>query len=1495
MQYHFSLKGTSSPFYSGNIILKPPITILASFRQPYRLRIVPRHVSPSDQFGTYFSRNYFEGKPIEIDDKLKWKARFMSGGWISWKNDRLIDLGFYLDQDPPIRTHPDIDDTPPRLVLREDSHQNKKVPPKNDFPTKGHLEWKIYLQDKIEQVAQGRASGRFLSGVQRHQEREEAMKKWEQLATDDTKGIRKILDEEIFFHDISEARHLHLMQKILAKKNPFADGLIDTICKEIVRALISQSKTTFPSDEDVYWTMVDSGNHKEILDFAESNGINIKPKHVRKQIQGNLNFQTRNKYDEKKFAKTVRKLGLTPAQYRAKIKIILTIDKLVTEVKSDRIPIDWKYPIIWLPAMTFGKNLSDKLSEILCEALEEVKKYIIDEDCGSEGTEDEEKVSTTDLMDSLKSGETLSQDELMESRKSVIVRGLPKLGLTTTELKDLERLTLPLVWDSDQLKFVNDPPTVQHPNGKQGGFGSRKSLDIEYSPEVATHHNATKLAGNIIVVLQENGIIDHRPMSDKEYRHYYYDGDEAKKRPEWSSPNLVYFTEKLRSGDKCNCPSKSTCYCFPGITKSSFSDFKKREEHAIYRWLRGESDRWMYSPPEDHNKIQTDAPKAGGLLREKSRRLTTPSNRLYEDEFQPPTPRCKLNKEIILAMNTLQDTQWEINLHLLATLFDIVLVGGTKLSSVYPDPSEWIDKKKKLIKKIQPKRKFEDVFYHKTSNETNDERRMILEYAKRLIDHNANVFWHSWVCDSRGRLYPRCATLSPHGDDTSKGLIRFKHWKPLGDDGILWLYVHVQNLMQGVENKSWKDGIAAGKKQTIDQKIAWVKDNLGELRKIANDPSEYANLLELRTARKPKSEVFQRLAAILELDRVHSVFDSTGEDWTKVTSGLPIHMDASCNGYQHISTLLRAGNLAKLVNVIGDKDKPPNDFYQDVADEARKDSGEQHVCDSKCPNKCVKGRVRKFIEEVLLDELTQGKLRKSKSWRIDIGNDANYFRNKLGSDYDSWDKLVQQTIDQLFTRTVVKKPIIIRAYGGTDFDKCLAGRNGEGAKRKRLVPKTEEELEKDEKTLKDMPKDYRKALERFLQTRDRDERKELSEQLKKFVKKYDKSGGKDSKDWEKALRENILLSIWNEGSALQQALVDSQPLDSTFDVPQDLDEKALNSAEKEKYDIRSRRQAELTRFMKQAIKDAIKKVTEGAFEEVERPLKEFAKEQSGLHPGIQWHLPKKGTDRFEVNHYKIKEFQNETRQGNPMHPNAVYRARMPDWYKDDRTHTNIQKRMKELYDQSIFIVHPSTKRDFRKLSKKKGEKKYKSEAKAFLEKYSPPTPNEDIEEIRKILSHFEISLLRYHEDESERIDYDKDKFEKLVDEFSEKHSRVPDENEMKEIRAKCHNLAKSLPPNFIHSIDAFHMRKSINLLEDRVKSSDQPQLSFWSVHDAFGTHACDVAEMRKVVRETFHEIHKEIDFNEVFKKDWIQPKNQPKKKDPKLVLSDILNAGYIIG
>ena len=79
----------------------------------------------------------------------------------------------------------------------------------------------------------------------------------------------------------------------------------------------------------------------------------------------------------------------------------------------------------------------------------------------------------------------------------------------------------------------------------------------------------------------------------------------------------------------------------------------------------------------------------------------------------------------------------------------------------------------------------------------------------------------------------------------------------------------------------------------------------------------------------------------------------------------------------------------------------------------------------------------------------------------------------------------------------------------------------------------------------------------------------------------------------------------------------------------------------------------------------------------------------------------------------------------------------------------------------------------------------------------------------------------------------------------------------------------------MHSLDAYHMRTSIRELSESID-----QLSFWPVHDAFGTHACDVPAMRQVVKEKFQDMYKgknlrywldhmveespgvEIDFNE---------------------------------
>ena len=58
----------------------------------------------------------------------------------------------------------------------------------------------------------------------------------------------------------------------------------------------------------------------------------------------------------------------------------------------------------------------------------------------------------------------------------------------------------------------------------------------------------------------------------------------------------------------------------------------------------------------------------------------------------------------------------------------------------------------------------------------------------------------------------------------------------------------------------------------------------------------------------------------------------------------------------------------------------------------------------------------------------------------------------------------------------------------------------------------------------------------------------------------------------------------------------------------------------------------------------------------------------------------------------------------------------------------------------------------------------------------------------------------------------------------------------------------SYPANFIHSLDACHMMLTSLYCQ-------QAGLHFYSIHDCFLTHACDITEMNKICREQFVALH----------------------------------------
>jgi DNA-directed RNA polymerase len=65
-----------------------------------------------------------------------------------------------------------------------------------------------------------------------------------------------------------------------------------------------------------------------------------------------------------------------------------------------------------------------------------------------------------------------------------------------------------------------------------------------------------------------------------------------------------------------------------------------------------------------------------------------------------------------------------------------------------------------------------------------------------------------------------------------------------------------------------------------------------------------------------------------------------------------------------------------------------------------------------------------------------------------------------------------------------------------------------------------------------------------------------------------------------------------------------------------------------------------------------------------------------------------------------------------------------------------------------------------------------------------------------------------------------------------------------------HKQTNGIAPNYVHSMDACHLMKTVNLSYTDIQS-------FSVVHDSFGTHACDMELLSENLRITFIDIYKE--------------------------------------
>jgi hypothetical protein len=234
-------------------------------------------------------------------------------------------------------------------------------------------------------------------------------------------------------------------------------------------------------------------------------------------------------------------------------------------------------------------------------------------------------------------------------------------------------------------------------------------------------------------------------------------------------------------------------------------------------------------------------------------------------------------------------------------------------------------------------------------------------------------------------------------------MIRFKRWKPLGEEGRKWLFVHVHNMVAvslGVVRWDEWGKDQPLKRQSFEDRDEWVFRNIDSLISLADSPRDHREVLGLNEHSGSGSKTFQRLAALIELRRVWLEHKENGGDWSEVTSGQPVYLDASCNGYQHVSTLLRNRDLARHVNVVPWEDDPRHvtgDLYQAISAEARKSSPARRE---------------------LLSEL----------------------RGIMPDDIS----LRREVMRLLCTRDIAKPAVMTRMYGKESTRDCFMGRRGKG-------------------------------------------------------------------------------------------------------------------------------------------------------------------------------------------------------------------------------------------------------------------------------------------------------------------------------------------------------------------------------------------------------------------------------------------------------------------
>lgn len=166
--------------------------------------------------------------------------------------------------------------------------------------------------------------------------------------------------------------------------------------------------------------------------------------------------------------------------------------------------------------------------------------------------------------------------------------------------------------------------------------------------------------------------------------------------------------------------------------------------------------------------------------------------------------------------------------------------------------------------------------------------------------------WFPMYLDKRGRMYYR-GIPNPQGSDMAKAVLHSDMRKPLGNDGVFWLKVHIANSY-GYDKERFQD------------RARWTEQHWDMIEKALDAPEDHPDVWGTDAP-------WCMYSAAWELREAYR----SGNPRTYCT-GIMVHMDATCSGLQHFSAMLRDPVGGQYVNLYDSlKCGPKQDIYAKVA------------------------------------------------------------------------------------------------------------------------------------------------------------------------------------------------------------------------------------------------------------------------------------------------------------------------------------------------------------------------------------------------------------------------------------------------------------------------------------------------------------------------------------------------------------------------------------